>query len=198
LEEPHAQLPSLSFHHGETIDMLRSTVQQFAADEIAPRAADDRPHQRVPARPVAQDGRPGLLGITVTRSTAAPAMGYLAHVVAMEEISRASASVGCRTARIRTCASTRSAATAARRRSAGTCQAHQRRARGRARDERARARIDVVSMRLRADRKGDRYVHQRQQDVDHQRPDADTLVVYAKTDAQAGPKASPHSSSRRA
>src|SRR6266853_5213005 len=86
--------PALDFHHGETIDMLRETVRQFAADEIAPRAAEiDRTNQ-FPPDLWRKMGDLGLLGITVEDEYGGTAMGYLAHIVAMEEISRASASVG--------------------------------------------------------------------------------------------------------
>src|SRR5450432_1625204 len=86
--------PALDFNHGETIDMLRSTVQQFAATEIAPRAAAIDHDNRFPEDLWRKMGDLGLLGITVDEEYGGSAMGYLAHVVAMEEISRASASVG--------------------------------------------------------------------------------------------------------
>src|SRR5947209_15708392 len=86
--------PMLDFNLGETIDMLRATVQQFAAAEIAPRAAEiDRTNQ-FPHDLWRKLGDLGLLGITVEEDYGGAALGYLAHVVAMEEISRASASVG--------------------------------------------------------------------------------------------------------
>src|SRR5215831_20631805 len=87
-------LPALNFHHGEEIDLLRATVQSFAAAEIAPRAATiDRTNQ-FPQDLWRKMGDLGLLGITVDEAYGGTAMGYLAHVVAMEEVSRASASVG--------------------------------------------------------------------------------------------------------
>jgi isovaleryl-CoA dehydrogenase len=86
--------PAIDFHHGETIDMLRSTVRQFAADEIAPRAADIDRTNAFPMDLWRKMGDLGLLGITVGEEFGGTAMGYLAHVIAMEEISRASASVG--------------------------------------------------------------------------------------------------------
>src|SRR5438876_10982046 len=86
--------PALNFHHGETIDMLRATVQKFAAKEIAPRAAEiDRTNQ-LPSDLWRKMGDLGLLGITVEEELGGTNMGYLAHVIAMEEISRASAAVG--------------------------------------------------------------------------------------------------------
>ncbi len=87
-------IPAIDFHHGDTIDMLRATVRQFAADEIAPRAAEiDRANQ-FPHDLWRKMGDLGLLGITVDEEYGGTAMGYLAHVVAMEEVSRASAAVG--------------------------------------------------------------------------------------------------------
>src|SRR5476649_669432 len=88
------ELPFLSFSHGETIDMLRRTARDFAAAEIAPRAAEiDRANQ-FPADLWQKLGALGLLGITAEEEYGGTQMGYLAHIVAMEEISRASASVG--------------------------------------------------------------------------------------------------------
>ena len=87
-------LPSLDFDHGETIDMLRETVQQFAADEIAPRAAAIDRDNLFPPTSGASWATSACSASRSTRTTAAPAIGYLAHIVAMEEISRASASVG--------------------------------------------------------------------------------------------------------
>src|SRR4051812_163642 len=86
--------PSLSFHHGETIDALRSTVSQFAADEIAPRAEEIDRSNTFPHDLWRKMGDLGVLGVTVEEEYGGTNMGYLAHVVAMEEISRASAAVG--------------------------------------------------------------------------------------------------------
>ena len=86
--------PAIDFHHGETIDMLRATVRQFAADEIAPRAAEIDRSNQFPSDLWRKMGDLGLLGITVDEAHGGSAMGYLAHVIAMEEISRASAAVG--------------------------------------------------------------------------------------------------------
>src|SRR5438093_11276698 len=86
--------PAIDFHHGDTIDMLRATVRQFAADEIAPRAAGIDRDNQFPHDLWRKMGDLGVLGITVDEEYGGTAMGYLAHVIAMEEVSRASASVG--------------------------------------------------------------------------------------------------------
>src|SRR5262249_16157045 len=88
------ELPGLRFALGEEIDMLRSSVRAFAAAEIAPPAAGIDRSNRFPPDLGRQLGALGLLGVTVEEEFGGTAMGYLAHIVAMEEISRASASIG--------------------------------------------------------------------------------------------------------
>ena len=88
------RLPGLNFDLGETADMLRSTVEAFAADEIAPRAVSIDRDNAFPMDLWRKFGDLGVLGITVEEEYGGAGMGYLEHVVAMEEISRASASVG--------------------------------------------------------------------------------------------------------
>ena len=88
------RLPGLNFDLGEAADMLRSTVEAFAADEIAPRAAAIDRDNAFPMDLWRKFGALGVLGVTVEEEYGGAGMGYLEHVVAMEEISRASASVG--------------------------------------------------------------------------------------------------------
>src|SRR6476469_6652918 len=87
-------IPSLNFGLGETIDMLRETVRNFAAFEIAPHAAAIDRDNEFPMDLWPKLGQLGVLGLTVEEEYGGTAMGYLAHVVAMEEVSRASASIG--------------------------------------------------------------------------------------------------------
>src|SRR5450432_640662 len=181
--------PSLNFHLGETIDMLRATVQQFAADEIAPRAAEIDRDNLFPADLWRRMGDIGLLGITVEEEYGGTAMGYLAHVIAMEEISRASASVGLSYgAHSNLCVNQiRRNGTAAQKRKYLPKLVSGEHVGALAMSEPG-AGSDVVSMRLRADRRGDHFVLNGSKMWITNGPDADTLVVYAKTDAQAGPR----------
>ena len=111
----------LRFDHGETLDMLRDSVRDFAQKEIAPRAAEiDRTNQ-FPPDLWGKLGALGLLGITVEEAYGGTMMGYLAHIVAMEEISRASAAVGLSYGAHSNLCVTRSAGTAATRRRRSTC-----------------------------------------------------------------------------
>jgi isovaleryl-CoA dehydrogenase len=181
--------PSLSFHHGETIDLLRSTVSQFAADEIVPRAeAIDRTNT-FPNDLWRKMGDLGLLGITVEEEYGGTDMGYLAHVVAMEEISRASASIGLSYgAHSNLCVNQirRNGSEAQKRKYLPKLISGEHV--GALAMSETGAGSDVVSMRLRAERKGDRYVLNGSKMWITNGPDAATLVVYAKTDVHAGPK----------
>jgi isovaleryl-CoA dehydrogenase len=179
--------PALTYGHGETMDMLRGTVQQFAAAEIAPRAAEiDRANQ-FPSDLWRKMGDLGLLGITVDEEYGGTAMGYLAHVIAMEEISRASASVGLSYgAHSNLCVNQiRRNGTDAQRRKYLPKLVSGEHVGALAMSEPG-AGSDVVSMRLRAERSGDRYVLNGSKMWITNGPDAHTLVVYAKTDAAAG------------
>src|SRR5713101_5147984 len=86
--------PALEFHHGKTIELLRASVQKFAAREIAPRAAEIDHNNQFPADLWRKMGDVGLLGITVKDEVGGTNMGHISHVIEMEEISRASAAVG--------------------------------------------------------------------------------------------------------
>src|SRR5450432_4052587 len=181
--------PSLGFHHGETIDMLRSTVQQFAADEIAPRAAEIDRDNLFPADLWRRMGDIGLLGITVEEEYGGTAMGYLAHVVAMEEISRASASVGLSYgAHSNLCVNQIRRNGSAAQKTKYLPKLVSGEHVGALAMSEPGAGSDVVSMRLRADRRGDHYVLNGNKMWITNGPDADTLVVYAKTDGNAGPR----------
>ena len=185
--------PALDFHHGETIDMLRATVQQFAGDEIAPRATAIDHDNLFPADLWRKMGDLGLLGITVEDEYGGTGMGYLAHVVAMEEISRASASVGLSYgAHSNLCVNQirRNGSTAQKQRYLPKLVSGEHV--GALAMSEPGSGSDVVSMRLRADRKGsgasERFMLNGNKMWITNGPDANTLVVYAKTDAQAGPK----------
>jgi isovaleryl-CoA dehydrogenase len=181
--------PSLNFHLGETIDLLRATVQQFAADDIAPRAADIDRENRFPPELWRRMGDIGLLGITVEEEYGGTAMGYLAHVVAMEEISRASASVGLSYgAHSNLCVNQirRNGSVAQKKKYLPKLVSGEHV--GALAMSEPGAGSDVVSMRLRADRRGDHFVLNGNKMWITNGPDADTLVVYAKTDSAAGPR----------
>ncbi len=181
--------PALNFHHGETIDMLRATVRQFAAAEIGPRATDIDRDNVFPADLWRKMGDLGLLGITVEDEFGGTAMGYLAHVIAMEEISRASASVGLSYgAHSNLCVNQiRRNGNAAQKRKYLPPLVSGEHVGALAMSEPG-AGSDVVSMRLRADKSGDAYVLNGSKMWITNGPDADTLVVYAKTDVRAGPR----------
>ncbi len=183
------EFSNLRFALGDTLDMLRDSVQAFAADEIAPRAADIDRDNVFPADLWRKLGDLGLLGITVEEEYGGAAQGYLAHVVAMEEISRASASVGLSYgAHSNLCVNQirRNGSEAQRRRYLPKLVSGEHV--GALAMSEPGAGSDVVSMRLRADRRGDHYVLNGNKMWITNGPDADTLVVYAKTDVDAGPR----------
>ncbi len=179
--------PSLNFHLGEELNMLRDAVRQFAVSEIAHRAEAIDKTNEFPADLWRKLGDIGLLGITVSEAYGGSAMGYLAHVIAMEEISRASASVGlsygahsnlCVNQIFKNgnpeqkqkyipklCTGEHVGALAMSEPNAGS---------------------DVVSMKLRAELKSDHYLLNGSKMWITNGPDADTYVIYAKTDMAAG------------
>jgi isovaleryl-CoA dehydrogenase len=183
------EYPFLRFDHGETIDMLRASVQDFAAKEIAPRAAEIDRTNEFPMDLWPKLGALGLLGVTVEERYGGSALGYLAHIVAVEEISRASAAVALSYGA-----------------HSNLCVNQIRRNGSEAQREKYLPKLvtgehigalamsepgagsDVVSMRLRAELRGDRYVLNGNKMWITNGPDAEVLVVYAKTDANAGPR----------
>ena len=187
---PKAQdFPSLNFDLGETADALRATVQDFAQKEIAPIAAQVDHDNAFPNDLWPEMGRLGLLGLTADPEYGGTGMGYIEHIVAMEEISRASASIGLSYGAFSNlcvnqinlngtpaqkqkylpdlCAGKKIGALAMSEPGAGS---------------------DVVSMKLKAEKKGDRYVLNGNKMWITNGPDAATLVVYAKTDPAAASK----------
>lgn len=177
----------LDFRLGEEIDMLRATVADFARKEIAPRAAAIDRDNLFPNDLWRKFGALGLLGITVPVEEGGSGMGYLAHIVAMEEISRASAAVGLSYgAHSNLCVNQL--------RRNGSAEQKQRYLPklisgehvGALAMSEPNAGSDVVSMKLRADKKGDRYVLNGSKMWITNGGDADVLIVYAKTDPAAG------------
>jgi isovaleryl-CoA dehydrogenase len=183
------QLRSMNFGLGDTADMIRDSVERFSADEIAPRAAEIDRNNEFPMDLWPKMGALGILGVTVEEEFGGAGLGYLEHVVAMEEVSRASASVGLSYgAHSNLCV-------------------NQIRRNG-SQDQKTRylpklisgehvgalamsepgAGSDVVSMKLRAEKRGDRYVLNGSKMWITNGPDANTLVIYAKTLADAGPR----------
>jgi len=183
------RLPGLDFDLGETADMLRDQVAAFSAAEIAPRAADIDKSNDFPADLWRKFGDLGVLGITVEEEYGGAGMGYLEHVVAMEEISRASASVGLSYgAHSNLCVNqiARNGNEDQKRRYLSKLISGEHV--GALAMSEPGAGSDVVSMRLRAEKRGDRYVLNGTKMWITNGPDADVLVIYAKTDPSAGPK----------
>ncbi|MAS13377.1 MAG: acyl-CoA dehydrogenase [Nitratireductor sp.] len=180
---------SMNFGLGEDIDALREMTHRFAQEKVAPLAAGIDESNEFPAHLWQEMGALGLLGMTVDPDYGGSGLGYLAHVVAMEEISRASASVGLSYGA-----------------HSNLCVNQIRRWGNDAQKERylpalcsgetvgalamseTGAGSDVVSMRLRAEKRNDRFVLNGSKMWITNGPDAGTLVVYAKTDPNAGPR----------
>ncbi|MDA0225341.1 MAG: isovaleryl-CoA dehydrogenase [Proteobacteria bacterium] len=183
------ELPFLRFAHGESIDMLRASVREFAAKEIAPRAAEIDRTNEFPKDLWQKLGALGLHGITVEEQYGGSAMGYLAHIVAVEEVSRASAAVGLSYgAHSNLCVNQIRRNGSEAQRQAYLPKLVSGEHVGALAMSEPGAGSDVVSMRLRAERRGDRYLLNGNKMWITNGPDADVLVVYAKTDSNAGPR----------
>jgi isovaleryl-CoA dehydrogenase len=186
---PSSQANSLDFDLGETADMLRQSVANFAAAEIAPRAAEIDRSNQFPSDLWRKFGDLGLLGITVSEEYGGAGMGYLEHVVAMEEISRASASVGLSYgAHSNLCVNQikLNGSDAQKRKYLPKLISGEHV--GALAMSEPNAGSDVVSMKLQAVKKSDRWILNGNKMWITNGPDATTLVVYAKTDLSAGSK----------
>jgi len=180
---------ALDFGLGETADMLRDTVRRFASDRITPLAAETDATNKFPRHLWPEMGALGLHGITVEEEFGGLGLGYLEHVVAMEEISRASASVGLSYgAHSNLCINQiRRWGSEAQKRQYLPALISGEHVGSLAMSE-AGSGSDVVSMQLKAEKKGDRYVLNGTKFWITNAPEADVLVVYAKTDMAAGAK----------
>ncbi|MDN3653264.1 isovaleryl-CoA dehydrogenase [Thalassotalea ponticola] len=184
-----SRFSSLNFNLGETVDMIREQVNAFARDEIAPRAAQIDIDNEFPHDLWRKFGDMGLLGLTVHEQYGGSSLGYIEHVIAMEEISRASASVGLSYgAHSNLCVNQINRN--------GT---HEQKLKylpklcsgehiGALAMSEPNAGSDVVSMKIKAEKQGDEYILNGNKMWITNGPDANVYVVYAKTDIHAGSK----------
>ena len=181
--------PTLQYGHDEEIGLLRQTLSQFAAQEIAPRAAEIDRNNEFPNDLWPKLGQLGLLGITIPEEYGGSGMGYLAHAIAMEEISRASASVGLSYgAHSNLCLNQiRLNGTEAQKQQYLPALCSGEHVGALAMSEPS-AGSDVVSMRLRAERQGEDFVLNGNKMWITNGPDANVYVIYARTDPEAGSK----------
>ena len=182
-------IPGLDFFLGEEIDMLRESVAGFAGKEIAPRAAEADRTDEFPMDLWRKFGDMGLLGLTVAEEYGGSGMGYLAHMIAMEEISRAAGGIGLSYgAHSNLCVNQihRNGSEAQKAKFLPKLVSGEHI--GALAMSEPNAGSDVVSMKLRADKQGDRYILNGTKMWITNGPDCDVLVVYAKTDVAAGAK----------
>lgn len=181
--------PTLNFDLGEDIDLLREQVFQFAQNEIAPLAEEADANNQFPNALWPKLGEMGLLGVTVSEQYGGADMGYLAHTIAMEEVSRASAGVGLSYgAHSNLCVNQifRNGNDEQREKYLPKLVSGEHI--GALAMSEPNAGSDVVSMKLRAQKRGDKYILNGNKMWITNGPDAHTFVIYAKTDPQAGPK----------
>ena len=186
---PGAAYREFNFGLGETIDAVRDQVRRFADDRIAPRANEIDRSNVFPRDLWRELGELGLLGLTVPESHGGAGMGYLAHIVAMEEISRASAAVGLSYgAHSNLCVNQISLNATDEQKGRYLPRLLSGEHVGALAMSEPGAGSDVVSMQLRAVRRGEVYVLDGRKMWITNGPEADVLVVYAKTDPEAGPR----------
>jgi isovaleryl-CoA dehydrogenase len=182
-------IPGLQFDLGEDIAMLRDSLQQFTANEITPRANEIDRSDQFPMDLWRKFGELGVLGMTVPEEYGGTDMGYLAHIVAMEEISRGSASVGLSYgAHSNLCVNQINRNGTAEQKRKYLPKLVSGEWVGALAMSEPNAGSDVVSMKLRADFRGDRWILNGSKMWITNGPDADVLVVYAKNDIEAGPR----------
>ena len=180
--------PSLNFGLGETIDMLREQTRNLVDAELAPRAAQIDRENQFPQEMWRRFGDMGLLGITVPEENGGSGLGYLAHVVAMEEISRGSASVGLSYgAHSNLCVSQINRNGTPEQKAKYLPKLISGEHIGALAMSEPNAGSDVVSMKLRADRRGDHFVLNGSKMWITNGPDAHVYVIYAKTEPELGP-----------
>lgn len=181
--------PGLKFHLGDTAEAIRETVSSFAEAEIAPRAAEIDASNQFPNDLWRKFGDLGLLGMTVSEEDGGTGLGYLEHVIAMEEISRASASVALSYgAHSNLCVNQIKRNATPEQKAKYLPKLMTGEHIGALAMSEPGAGSDVVSMKLKAEKKGDRYILNGNKMWITNGPDANTLVVYAKTDPDLGAK----------
>lgn len=181
--------PTLGFNLGDTADMLRDSVRSFSSDKIAPRAAEIDASNEFPIDLWPQMGELGLHGVTVDEEYGGSGLGYLEHCVAMEEISRASASVGLSYgAHSNLCVNQIHRNGTAEQKGRYLPDLVSGKHVGALAMSEPGAGSDVVGMRTRAEKKGDRYILNGNKMWITNGPVSETFVIYAKTDMDAGPR----------